>query len=174
MCQLTHRAISARPYTVDWPRGVCPRVHTGRQRDRPGDVSDARHPVHPHRQRHRACAYGAQRQGLTLVHFSAQSDPLLSLKPPNVSLKKCSRQAEEWTSVQGLIIVHFSAQPHPFLSRKPPNLSVMKCSRQATMWTGVRLCSTATRARSTGFRFRYLRAQPSASAAPTSRVSCAP
>ena len=42
------------------------------------------------------------RQGLTLVHFSAQPEPFLSLKSTettSVSLKKCSRQAETWTSV---------------------------------------------------------------------------
>ena len=54
-----------------------------------------------------ACTYGEDlaklRQGLTLVHFSAQPEPFLSLKSTeptlNVTLKKCSRQAEKWTSV---------------------------------------------------------------------------
>jgi len=41
-------------------------------------------------------------QGLTLVQMSPQIEPLLAtetLKPPNVSLKKCSRRAgnvDEW------------------------------------------------------------------------------
>jgi len=42
------------------------------------------------------------RQGLTLVHSSAQRELFLSLnstEAPNVSLEKCSRQAEKWTSV---------------------------------------------------------------------------
>jgi hypothetical protein len=33
-------------------------------------------------------------QRLTLVHFSAQPEPVSSLKSPNVTSKKCSRQAE--------------------------------------------------------------------------------
>jgi len=40
-----------------------------------------------------------RRQGLTLVHFSAQPELFWSLKSPNVSNKKCSRQAEKWTIV---------------------------------------------------------------------------
>jgi len=41
-------------------------------------------------------------QGLSLVHFSAQPEPFLPLKPlhpPNVSHEKRSRQAEKCTSV---------------------------------------------------------------------------
>ena len=43
-----------------------------------------------------------RRQGLPLVHFSAQPVPISSLespKPPPVSLDEFSRQAEKWTSV---------------------------------------------------------------------------
>jgi len=42
------------------------------------------------------------RQGLSLVHISPQPKPILSpnlLRPPNVSLNKCSREAEKWTIV---------------------------------------------------------------------------
>jgi len=47
------------------------------------------------------CGQGttSRNQELPLVHFSAQSEPFLSLKPPSVSLKKCSRQAEKGTSI---------------------------------------------------------------------------
>jgi hypothetical protein len=50
---------------------------------------------------------GSFRQGLTPVHLSAQPQPLLSREPPNTPCqytqrkmlnKKCSRQAEMWTS----------------------------------------------------------------------------
>ena len=77
--------------------------------------------------RHTSCAVmmqmvGAARritahQGLTLLHFSAQPEPflvtkatasvhfsaqpetLLPMRPLNIAHKKCSRQAEKWTSV---------------------------------------------------------------------------
>ena len=44
----------------------------------------------------------ADDQGLTLVHFSAQPEPLLSPKLHETTRyfpRKCSRQAEKWTSV---------------------------------------------------------------------------
>ena len=40
-----------------------------------------------------------ERQGLTLVQFPALPEPFLSLKPPNVSHKKCLRRAGKWTGV---------------------------------------------------------------------------
>jgi len=42
------------------------------------------------------------RQGLTLVHSSAQPEPFFvtePLKSPSVSLKMCLRRAETWTSI---------------------------------------------------------------------------
>ena len=53
----------------------------------------------------RAVASGARAgsgRGLTLVHFSAQTKPFLSLKLYETTqciCKECSRQAEKWTSV---------------------------------------------------------------------------
>ena len=44
------------------------------------------------------------RQGVALVHFSAQPEPFLSLNPvqrPTVPHTKCTRRAEKWTSVRG-------------------------------------------------------------------------
>jgi hypothetical protein len=39
------------------------------------------------------------RHGLTLIHFSAQPEPFLSLNPSKVANKKCLRLSEKWTSV---------------------------------------------------------------------------
>jgi hypothetical protein len=39
------------------------------------------------------------RHGLTLIHFSAQPEPFLSLNPSKVANKRCVRLAEKWTSV---------------------------------------------------------------------------
>jgi hypothetical protein len=38
-------------------------------------------------------------QGVTLVHFSAQPETFLPMRPLNIAHKKCSHQAEKWTSV---------------------------------------------------------------------------
>jgi hypothetical protein len=54
------------------------------------------------------------KQGLPLVHFSAHPEPMLSLeppKPPYVSLKRSTHQAEKWTA--------------------PPHASLKMSSRQA-------------------------------------------
>jgi len=47
---------------------------------------------------------GIDGRGLTLVHFSAQPIPSLlteTLQSPDVSRKRCSRQAENWTIARG-------------------------------------------------------------------------
>jgi hypothetical protein len=57
------------------------------------------------------------RQGLTLVHFSAQPKPFLV--------------------TEATASVHFSAQPETFLSKRPLNIAHEKCSCQAEKWTSV-------------------------------------
>jgi len=50
----------------------------------------------------------AFRQGLSLVHFSAQPEPFLSLKLHETTQcvrKECSRPAEKWTSVSPCVPV---------------------------------------------------------------------
>jgi hypothetical protein len=59
----------------------------------------------------------ASRQGLTLVHFSAQPEPFL------VTEAKSSAQ--------------FSAQPETLWSMTAATTSSKKCSRHAGKWTGV-------------------------------------
>jgi hypothetical protein len=60
-------------------------------------------------------------QGLPILHFSPQPEPLLVTETHQlhtVSRKKCSRRAEKWKSLSlcsTLPLVHFSAQPEPFL-----------------------------------------------------------
>ena len=38
-------------------------------------------------------------QGLTIVHFSAQPETFVPMRPLNIAHKKCARQAQKWTSV---------------------------------------------------------------------------
>jgi len=64
-----------------------------------------------------AMYYSTSGQGLTLVHFPAQPEPLL---------------VTEATSG-----VHFSAQLEACLSLKSPNIALRKCSRLAEKWTHV-------------------------------------
>jgi hypothetical protein len=63
-----------------------------------------------------AAALGAG-QGFTLVHFSAQPEPLLV--------------------TEATASVHFLAQPETFLPMKSPNMAHKECSRQAEKWTRV-------------------------------------
>ena len=83
------------------------------------------------------------RQGLTLVHFSAQPEPFLSLKPfnhPAYATKNAHVRKKSGRVLQGLPLVDFSAQREPFLSLKPvqtPSLSHEKCSRRAEKCTSV-------------------------------------
>ena len=59
----------------------------------------------PRRRRQCSRSCWRRRQGLTLIHFSAQPETFLSLKPPNMpynSNNECSIQAEDWASVSPL------------------------------------------------------------------------
>jgi len=77
---------------------------------------------------------GAFTQGLTLVHLSAQPKPFLSLntlKSPEMSLKKCSLEAEQWTSVSPCLRRRMSRRGHSFVfvgfNPLPPGL--IECLR---------------------------------------------
>jgi len=52
----------------------------------------------PHRRR-RHLRVARLRQVLSLIHFSAQIEHFLSIKPPDVSHNDCSRQSETWMRV---------------------------------------------------------------------------
>jgi hypothetical protein len=72
----------------------------------------------------------AARQGLTLVHLSAEVEPFSSIKPPNVSLTKWSRCDQNWMSVSPYLGLtrglHSSASEIDmslFMSPTLPNLS---------------------------------------------------
>jgi hypothetical protein len=66
----------------------------------------------------RRAARAREGQGLTLVRFSAQPEPL--------------------SFTEATASVHFSAQPEAFPAIKPrPNTAHSKCSRQAENWTRV-------------------------------------
>jgi len=67
---------------------------------------------HGHRRDSAAAA-----QGLTLVHISAQPEPV-------------------WF-IEATASVHFSAQPDTFLPIKAPNIAHKNCSRQPEKWTRV-------------------------------------
>ena len=56
-------------------------------------------------------------QGLSVVHFSPQPEPLLV--------------------TEATARVHFSAQPETFTPIRPPNKAHQNCSRQAKKWRGV-------------------------------------
>jgi len=62
-----------------------------------------------------ACVTSASDQGLTLVHFSAQPEPLLF--------------------TEATASVHFSAQPETFLPEQPLSIAHTTCSRRAEKWT---------------------------------------
>ena len=56
-------------------------------------------------------------RGGTLLHFSPQPHPCLvtaTLKAPNASHKKCSRQAEKWRSVTALIYGAYETETNPW------------------------------------------------------------
>jgi len=65
----------------------------------------------------RRAARAREGLGLTLVHSSAQPDPL--------------------SDTEATASVHFSPQPETFSAMKPPSTAHKKCSRQAEMWTHV-------------------------------------
>jgi hypothetical protein len=73
-----------------------------------------------------------QWRGLTLVRFSQQPEPFLSLKlhvftkPIPQKVPTSSRKADECKLRP---LVHCSAQPEPFLSLRPSNVLPQKCSR---------------------------------------------
>jgi hypothetical protein len=64
------------------------------------------------------------RQGAPTRPLLTSTSTVLSSKhdkPPLISRKVCSRQAEKWTRRRGSHSYTFSAQPEPFALLKPPN-----------------------------------------------------
>jgi len=80
-----------------------------------GDPNDLFRSTGPEILKRRADA--GDRQGLTLVHFSAQPEPLL------------------FTEARASVL--FSAQPATFMPMQPLNIAHKMCSRQAEKWTRV-------------------------------------
>jgi len=79
---------------------------------------------------------------LPLVHFSAQPEPLISLRSCHHTTNpaKSAHVKPKSRRVNPLPLVHLSAQPEPFsITETPPspNKSRKKCSRRAEKWNSV-------------------------------------